>query len=425
MGFYSTRNGHLRKEALGGQSLDAIRSGNLIAPSIGAWCDIQVSFTFMSISSTQSPAILALEDGRVFHGVSIGASGNAVGEICFNTSMSGYQEVLTDPSYRGQIVTMTYPLIGNYGTGEEDGESSHPQVNGFVIEELSRVESNWRASEELQDYLRRHGIPAISGIDTRSLTRHLRTQGAMRACLSTDGSGSQEAVQRAKGSPGLEQLDLVGEVSTREIYEWDPECKESIQFGMTRHQIAGIEPLVVLYDFGVKRNILRLLRSHGVRVMVVPSTTSAEEALALNPQGIFLSNGPGDPAVLTQAHETARQLAEVRPVFGICLGHQILSLAFGASTFKLKFGHRGANQPVQDLRSGRVLITSQNHGYAVKEEGLPDDLEVTHRHLNDGTVAGIRHRGKNVRAVQFHPEASPGPHDSSGFFEEFVDAIRG
>ena len=246
----------------------------------------------MSISSTQSPAILALEDGRVFHGVSIGASGNAVGEICFNTSMSGYQEVLTDPSYRGQIVTMTYPLIGNYGTGEEDGESSHPQVNGFVIEELSRVESNWRASEELQVYLRRHGIPAISGIDTRSLTRHLRTQGAMRACLSTDGSGSQEAVQRAKSSPGLEQLDLVGEVSTREIYEWDPECKESIQFGMTRHQIAGIEPLVVLYDFGVKRNILRLLRFHGVRVMVAPSCAFA--------------SGPGSARHVTQAERATR-----------------------------------------------------------------------------------------------------------------------
>jgi carbamoyl-phosphate synthase small subunit len=383
------------------------------------------SLTPMPESSHPSPAILALEDGRIFPGFSIGASGNAIGEICFNTSMSGYQEVLTDPSYRGQIVTMTYPLIGNYGTGAEDGESGVPQVNGFVIEELSRLESNWRSSENLQSYLRRHGIPAICGIDTRSLTRHLRTQGAMRACLSTDGADEATAVARAKSAPGLEELDLVGEVSTKETYEWDPECKESIQFGMTRNSAGGKEPLVVLYDFGVKRNILRLLRSHGVRVMVVPSTTSAEEALALKPDGIFLSNGPGDPAVLTQAHETARRLAEVKPVFGICLGHQILSLAFGASTFKLKFGHRGANQPVQDLRTGRVLITSQNHGYAVKEEGLPADLEITHRHLNDGTVAGIKHRTKNVSAVQFHPEASPGPHDSAPFFEEFVQAIRG
>jgi len=379
----------------------------------------------MPASSFKSDAFLALEDGRIFHGFSIGALGNAVGEICFNTSMSGYQEVLTDPSYRGQIVTMTYPLIGNYGTGLQDVESDHFQVNGFVIEELSRVDSSWRSSEDLQAYLRRHGIPAISGIDTRSLTRHLRTQGAMRACLSTDGSDQASAVARAKGAPRLEEIDLVGEVSTKETYEWDSECKESIQYGMTGRSRGEREQVVVLYDFGVKRNILRILRSHGVRVIVVPSTTSAEEALALNPDGIFLSNGPGDPAVLTQAHETARRLAEVKPVFGICLGHQILSLAFGASTFKLKFGHRGANQPVQDLRTGRVLITSQNHGYAVQEEGLPSDLEITHRHLNDGTVAGIRHRNKNVSAVQFHPEASPGPHDSAPFFEEFVMAIRG
>ncbi len=383
------------------------------------------SFKLMPASSFQSDAFLALEDGRIFHGFSIGALGNTVGEICFNTSMSGYQEVLTDPSYRGQIVTMTYPLIGNYGTGLEDVESDHPQVNGFVIEELSRVDSSWRSSEDLQAYLGSHGIPAICGIDTRSLTRHLRTQGAMRACLCTDGSDEVSAVARAKGAPRLEELDLVSEVSTKKTYEWDPECKESIQYGMTGRSRGGREPVVVLYDFGVKRNILRILRSHGVRVIVVPFKTSAEEALALNPDGIFLSNGPGDPAVLTQVHETARRLVEVKPVFGICLGHQILSLAFGASTFKLKFGHRGANQPVQDLRTGRVLITSQNHGYAVQEEGLPSDLEITHRHLNDGTVAGIRHRDKNVTAVQFHPEASPGPHDSAPFFEEFVTAIRG
>lgn len=375
--------------------------------------------------NTSNPAILALEDGRVFHGISIGASGNSVGEICFNTSMSGYQEVLTDPSYRGQIVTMTFPLIGNYGTGVEDGESARPQVNGFVIEELSRLESNWRSDESLPGYLRKHSIPAIGGIDTRSLTRHLRTQGAMRACICTDESDEATAIARAKGAPKLEELDLVGEVSTKSVYEWDPEGRESFPFGAERPERPSKEPLVVLYDFGVKRNILRLLRAHGVRVMVVPSDTPAEKALEFKPDGIFLSNGPGDPAVLTAAHETARRLAEVKPVFGICLGHQILSLAFGASTFKLKFGHRGANQPVQDLRSGRVLITSQNHGYAVKEEGLPEDLEITHRHLNDGTVAGISHRTKMVRAVQFHPEASPGPHDSAPFFQEFVEALKG
>jgi carbamoyl-phosphate synthase small subunit len=369
-----------------------------------------------------TPALLALEDGRVFKGLSIGAPLQSVGEICFNTSMTGYQEILTDPSYRGQIVTMTYPLIGNYGTATDDGESATPHVRGFVLEELSRIPSSWRSVEELRSYLIRHGIPAIAGIDTRSLTRHLRTKGAMKACLSTGAVSPSAAVEAAKSSPGLEEVDLVGEVTATEPYEWDPEF--TLSGSSLIERVPGRrEPLVVLYDFGVKRNILRLLRRHGFRVMVVPARTSADDALLLRPDGIFLSNGPGDPAVLTEAHVTARRLAEEKPVFGICLGHQILSLAFGASTFKLKFGHRGANQPVQDLRSGRVLITSQNHGYAVREEGLPVDLEVTHRHLNDGTVAGIRHRNRNVRAVQFHPEASPGPHDSAPFFQEFAEAM--
>lgn len=377
----------------------------------------------MSIGIHQREALLALEDGRIFRGISIGADSGAVGEICFNTSMSGYQEILTDPSYRGQIVTMTYPLIGNYGTSPDDVESIAPHVRGFVIEELSRVASNWRNREDLTAYLHRHNIPAVAGIDTRSLTRHLRTQGAMKACISSGSISPEEAVDLARRSPSLEELNLVGEVGTTEPYEWDPEFRDS---GPRRSAFSthGREPLVVLFDFGVKRNILRLLRSHGVRVLVVPASTTAGEAMALSPDGVFLSNGPGDPAVLTDAHATARELATRLPVFGICLGHQILSHAFGAATFKLKFGHRGANQPVQDLRSGRVLITSQNHGYAVREEGLPSDLEVTHRHLNDGTVAGIRHRSLRVGAVQFHPEASPGPHDSAPFFEEFVEALK-
>jgi carbamoyl-phosphate synthase small subunit len=379
----------------------------------------------INCSPKPAPAVLALEDGRLFHGFSIGAPLCAVGEICFNTSMSGYQEVLTDPSYRGQLVAMTYPLIGNYGTNPTDSESGLPQVRGFVIEELSRAESSWRSTESLASYLSLHGIPAISGVDTRSLTRHLRTQGAMRACLAADGLSTDEAIARARGASRLEEIDLVGEVSTKEPYEWDPEGKDLLQLATSSTSPGARQPTVVLYDFGVKRNILRLLRSHGTRVLVVPPGTRADDALAMNPDGIFLSNGPGDPAVLTAAHETTRILAEKKPLFGICLGHQIISLAFGASTFKLKFGHRGANQPVLDVRSGRVLITSQNHGYAVRSEGLPADLEVTHTHLNDGTVAGIRHRSKPVQAVQFHPEASPGPHDSAPFFREFLEAMKG
>jgi len=374
---------------------------------------------------THPPALLALEDGRVFRGDSLGVMGTQTGEICFNTSMSGYQEVLTDPSYRGQIVTMTYPQIGNYGVNSLDEESSHLHVRGFVVEEMSDISSNWGAQSRLQEYLHQHHCIAIAGVDTRALTRHLRISGVMRACLTTESMTDIEAVTLAKSSSFLEEVDLVSEVSTQEIYEWDPEGSELIlDSGVTLPSLkTSREPLVVAYDFGAKKNIFRLLRSHGMRVVVVPATTSAEDVLSMNPDGVFFSNGPGDPAKLVQVHQNARLICNHKPVFGICLGLQILGHAFGASTFKLKFGHRGANQPVQDLRQGRVLITAQNHGYAIDEECLPSVLKVTHRHLNDQTIAGFCHRTKSLLAVQFHPEASPGPHDSVFLFREFFEMM--
>lgn len=371
-------------------------------------------------------ALLALEDGRVFRGFSFGALGSCTGEICFNTSMSGYQEILTDPSYRGQIVAMTYPEIGNYGVNDKDCEGEHPHVRGFVVEEQSDVASNWRSQSRLQEYLQKNGVVAISGIDTRALTRHLRIGGVMRACITTEDIAPVEAIALAKASSFLEEMDLVSQVSTKQVYEWDPQGSEPAPWSVVNHlkPTTDRSPVVVAYDFGIKKNILRLLRSQGLRVIVVPAATTAEEVLSMNPDGVFFSNGPGDPAKLVSIHEQARRLAEHKPIFGICLGLQILGHAFGANTFKLKFGHRGANHPVQDLRSGRVLITSQNHGYALDEEGFPSDLEVTHRHLNDKTIAGFQHRSKPILAVQFHPEASPGPHDSIGLFGEFVSMLK-
>jgi carbamoyl-phosphate synthase small subunit len=323
------------------------------------------------------------------------------------------------------MVAMTYPLVGNYGTNQDDCESGEIHLRGFIIEETSDISSNWRSELRLQEYLQRHHVVAISGVDTRSLTKHLRISGVMRACLTTELMSDQEAVALAKATPFLEESDLVKEVSTKEIYEWDPAGNEKAPWGEVNTSFSKKEqePIIVAYDFGVKKNILRLLRSHGMRVMVVPALTSAQDVLAMNPDGIFFSNGPGDPAKLSSIHQNARLLANHKPVFGICLGLQILGHAFGASTFKLKFGHRGANQPVQDLRTGKVMITSQNHGYAIDEEGLPLSLEVTHRHLNDRTVAGLAHREKPLLAVQFHPEASPGPHDSLYLFEEFRKMI--
>jgi len=382
-------------------------------------------------------AILALEDGRYFEGESFGAMRTHTGEICFNTSMTGYQEVVTDPSYRGQIVAMTYPEIGNYGINRYDGESTAPHVRGFVIEELCAAPSSWRSEESLDDYLKRWGIPGIQGIDTRALTKHLRTRGAMRAVIAGGGATVAEAVKLAQDSPPMSGSDFVKEVSVKEAFQWDPSSLESCRWGIpnpSQDIVAGrdgafseLPPVthrIAAYDFGIKRNILRRLRQEGFEVQVVPSTTKAEDVLALKPDGVFLSNGPGDPAALGYIHTEVRKLVGKKPIFAICLGHQILAHCFGGTTFKMKFGHRGANQPVKDLRSGKVAITAQNHGFAVDDAALPSNIEVTHLNLNDNTVEGLRHKDFPVFSVQYHPEAAPGPHDASYFFKEFAALIE-
>ena len=376
-------------------------------------------------------ALLALEDGRVFEGEPFGATGTRVGEICFNTSMTGYQEVLTDPSYRGQIVAMTYPHIGNYGTNALDQESREPHVRGFVIEELSEIPSSWRSERSLDEYLKRWNIPGIQGIDTRALTRHLRERGAMKACVTTQMDSAQEAIDEAVRGEGVVGMDYVREVTARAPYKWDPSDQESAIWDvptgsageLRAHELPPIRHQIVAYDYGMKENILRSLRRQGFGVTVVPAEMSAEEVLALNPDGVFLSNGPGDPSALGYAHEAVRGLMGKKPIFGICLGHQVLGYAFGGRTFKLKFGHRGGNQPVKDLATGKVSITSQNHGFAVDSESLPSNVEVTHVNLNDGTVEGMRHKELPVFSVQYHPEAAPGPHDASYFFSQFAELI--
>ena len=381
-------------------------------------------------------AILALEDGTTFSGTSFGARATTEGEVCFNTSMTGYQEILTDPSYKGQIVTMTYPLIGNYGVNDQDVESWAPHVAGFVIRELSPVVSNWRADRSLHEYLEQNGIPGIQGIDTRALTLKLRVRGAMAGCLSTMGLTAEEAVARAKAWGGMEGRDYVSAVTHKEPFVWDPEDRDSAAFSLTQAPVAANprhvrQPMppadipIVAYDFGMKYNILRRLRQKGFRVQVVPAHTPAAEALKFKPAGIFLSNGPGDPAALSGIVREVKTLVDTGiPIFGICLGHQILGQAFGGRTFKLKFVHRGGNQPVKDFESGRVEITSQNHGFAVDAASLPPEVAVNRINLNDQTVEGLRHRTRPVFCVQYHPEASPGPHDSTPLFDEFRTLIE-
>jgi len=380
-------------------------------------------------------AILALEDGSVFHGQGFGARASACGEVCFNTSMTGYQEILTDPSYKAQIVTMTYPLIGNYGVNEVDVESWRPHVAGFVIRELSPVVSNWRADFSLAEYLKKNGVPGIQGIDTRALTKKLRVRGALNGFISTAGLSEAEAVKRAKEFVFV-GVDYVKEVTHKAAFRWDEKDEQSASFKMAvgnepanarqlRQPLPPADIPIVAFDYGMKYNILRRLRQHGFSVQVLPATATADDALKHKPAGIFLSNGPGDPAALNYIVREVKTLMDSGvPIFGICLGHQILGQAFGGKTFKLKFGHRGANQPVKDLESGRVEITAQNHGFAVDAKSLPSGVAVNRINLNDQTVEGMRHKTKPVFCVQYHPEASPGPHDSTPLFAEFRALIE-
>jgi len=362
-------------------------------------------------------AKIALEDGTVFEGISFGMPGEKTGEIIFNTGMTGYQEVLTDPSYKGQIVTMTYPLIGNYGINEEDFESAKIQVEGFVVKEYSHIDSNWRSQKKLDEFLKEHKIMGIEDIDTRALTKHIRVKGALKACISTEDLNDESLIKKAKDSPGLIGRDLVKEVTCKESYDWNKEGEYKI----------------VVVDCGVKYNILRELVACHCQVKVVPARTTAQEILASQPDGILLSNGPGDPAPLTYLVKTVKELIDYKlstknyklSIMGICLGHQILGMTFGGKTYKLKFGHHGLNHPVKELESGKIMITVQNHGFCVDIDSLKDaDIEITHINLNDNTLEGMRHKKLPVFSVQFHPEAGPGPNDAKYLFKEFIQMIK-
>lgn len=379
----------------------------------------------MDPMKSNQKAILALEDGTVWEGTSFGFPGEKTGELVFNTSMTGYQEILTDPSYKGQIVIMTYPLIGNYGINEADIESQDPKVEGFVIKENSSLFSNWRADRSLSDYLIEHRIMGVEGIDTRAITKHIRIRGAMKAILSTQDFNQDRLIEKAKASPGLIGRDLVKEVTCDKPYQWTETSKDQ---SLSHHSPPStFHPRfrVVVMDFGVKFNILRSLRDWNCEVMVLPASASLETILSYQPDGILLSNGPGDPEGVPYAIETIRKLLGKKPIFGICLGHQLLGLAMGGRTFKLKFGHRGANQPVKDFATGKVFITSQNHGFCVDIQSLPqEEVELTQINLNDQTLEGMKHKKLPIFSVQYHPEASPGPHDTKYLFGEFVKMME-
>lgn len=371
----------------------------------------------------RSEALLALADGRTFRGQALGAVGHTVGEICFNTSMTGYQEILTDPSYTDQIVTFTCPHIGNVGVNDADMESPQVAVRGLIVRAPARITSNYRAEGDFETWLIGRSVVGISGIDTRALTRHLRDHGAQNGVIASDGMGKADALSMARSWEGLAGRDLVGQVSRRRVESWDV---GSYPPDEAAFETPELKKHVVAFDFGCKRNIFRKLVDRGLRVSIVPADTSAAEALAMNPDGIFLSNGPGDPAAVAYAVEMIHELlATDMPIFGICMGHQLLSQALGLTTFKLKFGHRGGNHPVRDETTGKIEITSQNHGFAVREDNVPGNVEITHRSLFDGTVEGLRVRDRPVFSVQYHPEASPGPHDADYLFDRFVKMMKG